>query len=121
MEVIDVLDVQPDLEYSLWKLYRNYHSSNILMFVRMRVLVLTDENTDHDGSFYAQDGSPANFTYRDATYDDVVHATSAGYWNCFGRYEHDLDVYTGNQYEIDGVAFPAIVLDPPVYAQEVYF
>lgn len=121
MEVIDVLDSQPDLEYPLWKLFRNYHNENILMFVRTRVLVPTEENTDYDGSRYAQDGSPAVFTYRDATEEDVYHATSAGYWECFGEYTYDTSIYTGNQYDINGISFPAIALDPPEYAREVFF
>lgn len=87
----------------------------------MTVLVPTEDNTDYDGSNFTRNGKVANFTYRDATEEDVENATSAGYWEYFGEYRYNPDIYTGNQYETDSYMFESIVLDPPAYAIHVTF
>lgn len=124
MYVNEVIEHRPELEDKLWEMFcrNNSYVDNKSMFLTTTVLIPTDENTDYNGSNYTANGDVANFTYRDVDYDDVDDAVNAGWWDYFGRYEYDTSIYTGNQYETDDSdLFPAIVLDPPAYAIEVYF
>ena len=114
MNVLEVLEQRPEIEDELWEVYQGNGNSSILMFVRTPVLVPTDENNDTNGS----NSGGNNFTYRDATEEDVDKATTAGIYDCFGTYNLDNSIYSGNQYETDGYLFQAIVLDPPAYAVE---
>ena len=119
MLIWNVLDQREELEQPLKELLNNNDTEQ--EFRWLPVLVPTEDNTDYDGSNFTINGDVANFTYRDATEEDVHHATSAGYWEYFGEYAYDTSIYTGNQYETDSELFPAIVLDPPAYAREVFF
>lgn len=119
MLILNVIDQREELEQPLKELLIN--NDMIQCFSWIPVLVPTEENTDYNGSNFTINGDIANFTYRDATEEDVLHATSAGYWDYFGEYTYDTSIYSGNQYETDGELFPAIVLDPPTYAREVFF
>ena len=119
MLIWNVIDQREELEQPLKELLSNNDTEQGFSWIP--VLVPTEENTDYNGSNFTINGDLANFTYRDATEEDVYHATSAGYWECFGEYTYDTSIYTGNQYDINGISFPAIVLDPPAYAREVFF
>lgn len=77
-----------------------------------KVLVPTETNDDVNGSQHVTNGGN-DFTYRDATEDDVASATTLGYYEYFSGYG---SVYTGHYYEGDSRYFEAVVLDPPAYA-----
>ena len=79
------------------------------------VLVPTDTNDDVNGS---QDsgGGGTDFTYRTATWDDVDHATTLGFYEYFSV---EGDHYTGHYYNGDRRHFDAIVVNPPAYAATV--
>lgn len=78
----------------------------------LSILVPTDSNDDVNGSQHVSDGG-SDFTYRDATFEDVQNATSIGHYEYFSNFG---DVYTGHYYNGDGNYFSAIVIDPPSYA-----
>lgn len=114
MNVLEVIEQRPEIEDDLWETYQGNGGRSILMFVQMPVLVPTDENNDTNGS----NSGGSNFTYRNATEDDVENATTVGIYDYFGAYSIDGSIYSGNQYETYGCLFEAIVLDPPAYAVE---
>jgi hypothetical protein len=84
----------------------------------MKVLHPTATNDDVNGSQHARNGG-TDFTYRDATEDDVSEASSLGYYEYFSQTGND-DEYTGHYYEGSDRKFDAIVLDPPAYAATVH-
>lgn len=77
-----------------------------------RVLVPTESNDDINGSQHASGGG-TDFTYRDATDDDLQSVSTLGYYEYFSSYR---GAYTGHYYEGDGDHFEALVLNPPAYA-----
>lgn len=80
-----------------------------------KVVTPTATNDDVNGSQHASNGG-TDFTYRDATEEDVAAASTLGYYEYFTGYG---DQYTGHYYNGDGRYFDAIVLDPPAYAVTV--
>lgn len=80
------------------------------------ILTPTDTNDDVNGSQHVSNGG-TDFTYRDATAQDLLAATSIGYYEYFSRTETG---YTGIQYNGDGRLFPAIVINPPAYAIDTH-
>lgn len=78
------------------------------------ILISTDENDDVTGSQHAADGGN-DFTYRDATWEEVNDATSMGVYDYFSRYN---DVYTGRYNQGDAAHFQALVVNSPAYAVE---
>lgn len=117
MNVLEVLEQRPEIEDDLWGIFERESYGGVLRFVNLPVLVPTDENNDINGSQHHP--QEINFTYRDATEEDVRKATTAGYYEYFGEYSYDTSIYSGNQYETNGYLFDAIVLDPPAYAVSV--
>lgn len=77
-----------------------------------RVLVPTEDNNDIDGSQHHSER--INFTYEDASYEDILNASSLGFYENFSNY--DGDTYTGNIYDGTGHLFAAVVVNPPNYA-----
>lgn len=78
-------------------------------------LIRTDSNDDINGSQHVTGGG-TDFTYRDATEDEIINAESLGYYEYFSRYG---DVYTGHYYQGEDHHFEAIVVDPPTYAIDI--
>lgn len=83
----------------------------------LRVLVPTDANDDINGSQHVSGGG-TDFTYRDATLDDVLYASSAGVYDYFSEY---AGRYTGHYYNGSDTKFQALVFDPPAYAASHHF
>ena len=83
----------------------------------MKLLVPTASNDDVNGSQHASNGGN-DFTYQDATIDDLLNATSAGIYDYFSVY---ADGYTGHYYQGSDSKFQAIVLNPPAYAATYHF
>lgn len=79
-----------------------------------QVLTPTSTNNDVNGSQHA--GANIDFTYEDASMDDVLNASALGYYEYFSSY---FGVYTGHYYNGDGQHFDAVVVNPPSYAAEV--
>lgn len=78
------------------------------------ILTPTDKNDDINGSQHAANGG-TDFTYRDATWDEVSEASSLGVYDYFSNYAGE---YTGHYYQGDGSHFRALVVNPPTYAIE---
>jgi hypothetical protein len=78
-----------------------------------KILIPTATNDDVNGSQHAHNGG-TDFTYRDATMEDVLEASAVGVYDYFSNV--DAQTYTGHYYNGDGAHFQAIVVDPPAYA-----
>lgn len=83
----------------------------------LKVLVPTATNDDVNGSQHAHNGGN-DFTYQDATLDDVQSATSAGVYDYFSE---EGSHYTGHYYNGSDRKFQAIVFNPPAYAATHHF
>jgi len=81
-----------------------------------KILKPSDTNNDQNGSQHSAIGG-TDFTYVDATEDDINEAKSLGFYEYFSDYGGG---YTGHYYEGDGNHFAAIVVDPPEYAISEY-
>lgn len=79
------------------------------------VLKPTASNDDVNGSQHASNGG-TDFTYQDATIEDVRDASTLGYYEYFANYS--FDTYTGHYYQGDDRKFDALVIDPPAYAAD---
>lgn len=83
----------------------------------MKLLVPTASNDDVNGSQHASNGGN-DFTYQDATIDDILNAKSAGIYDYFSKCRLG---YTGHYYQGSDAKFQAIVLNPPAYAATYRF
>lgn len=112
MDIQDILfgsDVALELKQAVLELC---HEHSISAFTA--VVTPTAANNDVDGSQHGYAGG-TDFTYRDATEEDLVGPSELGYYEYFSAYG---EVYTGHYYEGDGHHFEALVIDPPTYAAE---
>lgn len=75
------------------------------------ILTPTENNNDIDGSQHHS--AIIDFTYRDATMDDISNASSLGDYDYFSVSGAD---YTGHYYEGSDSKFEALVINPPSYA-----
>lgn len=112
MDVSDII-FNPSLSTDLkWAVFEVVLDNNVTGG-HTSVLVPTDTNDDDvNGSQHARNGGN-DFTYRDATDDDLDGASTLGYYEYFSGYGSG---YTGHYYQGDMRHFPAIVINPPTYA-----
>lgn len=75
------------------------------------ILTPTEQNNDINGSQHHS--SIIDFTYRDATMEDISNASSLGDYDYFSV---SGGGYTGHYYEGSDNKFEALVVDPPSYA-----
>jgi hypothetical protein len=90
--------------------------TNFVTDAYIKILIPTDSNDDLNGSQHVS-GGDNDFTYRDATEDEVREATTLGYYEYFSEYGGE---YTGHYYNGSDQKFAAIVIDPPAYAVAVH-
>lgn len=112
MDITDVMfdpSIRFDVKLSILNLIQAHSLTGY-----QKVLIPTDENDDVTGSQHAANGGN-DFTYRDATWDEINDANSMGVYDYFSNYG---GVYTGHYYQGDGAHFQALVVNPPAYAVE---
>ena len=81
------------------------------------ILIPSDANNDVNGS--AHHPYDVHFTYRDATEEEILEASSIGTHSfAEAMFATDDEQYTGHGYDGVGEYFYALVVDPPKYAQE---
>lgn len=84
----------------------------------LQILKPTATNDDVNGSQHASNGG-TDFTYEDATIEDVIEGSALGYYEYFANgYAGN---YTGHSYEGSGERFAAAVVNPPAYAATVSY
>lgn len=84
----------------------------------LQILKPTSTNDDVNGSQHASNGGN-DFTYEDATVDDVIGGSTLGYYEYFANSYGGN--YTGHSYEGSGERFAAVVVNPPAYAATVNY
>lgn len=81
----------------------------------LQVVIPCSTNDDVNGSQHAPNGG-TDFSYEDASEDQIRNASTLGYYEDFRIITPGLRYYTGNQYHGEGNFFAALVIDPPAYA-----
>lgn len=114
MDLQDVLfssDISSDRKAALYQFVLDHE----LVDPYLSILVRTESNNDVSES--QSDGD--DFTYRDATLEDILQGSFLGYYEYFADYVGG--VYTGHYYQGDETKFAAIVVDPPAYVEGTSF
>lgn len=73
-------------------------------------IMIDEKITDQTIKIIRPTDTNDDFTYQDATEDEIYDATTLGYYKYFFNYGSN---YTGHQYYGTGNPFEAIVINPP--------